>query len=99
MLDMVPEPNWVETVLRVISFLKSVREDLLTQDQGGAMMRVSNVVEMIDHILLHPSVAGLAFEFVEHNRRAIDIIALEQMMVETPPEQMNLFDNDSLPES
>lgn len=88
MLEVIPEPDWKDSMIRTIACLNLFREYLCEQDtENTALIPVSSVVDTLNQILTNPEVAGAANRFLEHNKQAIDIIALEQMMANPNPEE------------
>jgi hypothetical protein len=83
LLENIEEPDWRESLTRLFSFLKRLDRNLSGYDEN-AVMRVSSVRELIGQILTDPDAASGAFIFLEQSSRAMDIIALEQLMMPDP---------------
>lgn len=88
MLDMVEEPDWRNSLTLLFSHLKRLEETLSQYDED-AVMPFSSVRTLVNQILTDPEVAGDAFTFLDHNRRVMDIIALEQLMSPEPSTNSN----------
>jgi hypothetical protein len=80
MLETVEEPDWRDSLTLLFSHLKTLDESLSQYDEEGAVMPISSVRKLVNRILTDSEAAGDAFTFLEHNRRVMDIIALEQLM-------------------
>ena len=79
MLEMMPEPDWQESLARLLFVLKQFRDSFAKHDDN-TLIHATAVARLLTRIMVDPHVAGGAFEFLEHNKQALDIIALEQMM-------------------
>jgi len=79
MLEKYPEPNWEEIALSLILTLSNLR-DSMSRAEELTVMRVTNIAKLVDKLLHDPQVAGTAMAFLEESKKAMEIIALEQMM-------------------
>ena len=78
MLD-IPEPDWQDIAVRMVSYLKGVRDSMAEHDEN-TVISLKTFARLIDQMLKNPQIAGPAYEFLEQTKQAVDVIALEQLL-------------------